>query len=146
MSAFDVDEKLVKKLAKLLEETGLNEIEYEADDRRIRVSAKTYPSIPQPSVLLQPPLMQASANPPASVPSSGQINSPMVGTVYLASEPGGTPFVKIGDNVAKGQTLLIVEAMKVMNPIAAPTSGIVKSIFVTDGQPVEFGEALIVVE
>lgn len=151
MSSFDIDEKLVKKLAKLLEETGLNEIEYEADDKRIRVSSKGAAGTVMMAAQPAAPMAQTSSSGPAAgaapaLPALGQITSPMVGTAYLAAEPGATPFVKVGDRVNKGQTIVIIEAMKVMNPIPAPNGGTVTAIMVSDGQPVEFGEALMVIE
>lgn len=144
MAELDVNEALVRKLAKLLEETGLSEIEFEADDHRIRVArhiAAAAVQVPAPSVA------PAGATAPSAegIPA-GAVTSPMVGTVYLASEPGTAPFVKVGDQVSEGQTLLIIEAMKVMNPLTSPRSGTVSAILVGDGDPVEFGEPLLVVE
>ncbi|MGE3967043.1 MAG: acetyl-CoA carboxylase biotin carboxyl carrier protein [Dongiaceae bacterium] len=143
MAKLEVDEALVRKLAQLLTETGLTEIEYETGEQRIRVNrhaaaapvaaaAATAPAAATPSA--------ASEGPPA-----GAVTSPMVGTCYLSSEPGGAPFVKVGDRVSKGQTILIIEAMKVMNPIPAPTAGTVREIAVEDGRPVEYGETLLVI-
>ena len=142
MSKFDIDEALIRKLAKLLKETGLTEIEFETDDARIRVNAGgTGPAI------MAAPAMAAPAAAPAVAegPAAGSVSSPMVGTAYLSPEPNAGAFVKIGDRVAKGQTILIIEAMKVMNPIPAPHAGTVTQILVQDGQPVEFGEPLMVV-
>lgn len=146
--SFDVDEKLIRKLAKLLDETGLNEIEYEAEERRIRVIARASTQVMAAAAISTSP-GAAAPTPPATAivaPTVGQVTSPMVGTAYLSSQPGATPFVKIGDRVNKDQTIMIIEAMKVMNPIPAPNAGIVKSVLVSDGQPVEFGEVLMVVE
>ncbi len=148
MAKFVPNADLIRKLADLLVETGLSEIEYEADGRRIRVG-RSY------GVVMEDPsggATEASPSPPAAADVSGQaippgaIISPMVGTVYLANEPGAAPLVKVGDQVAEGQTLLIIEAMKVMNPLASPHAGKVTQIFISDGQPVEFGEPLIVVD
>jgi acetyl-CoA carboxylase biotin carboxyl carrier protein len=142
MSKFDIDEALIRKLAKLLKETGLTEIEFETDDARIRVNAGgTGPAI------MAAPAMAAPAAVPAVAegPAAGSVSSPMVGTAYLSPEPNAAAFVKVGDRVAKGQTILIIEAMKVMNPIPAPHAGTVTQILVQDGQPVEFGEPLMVV-
>jgi acetyl-CoA carboxylase biotin carboxyl carrier protein len=142
MSKFDIDEALIRKLAKLLKETGLTEIEFETDDARIRVNAGgTGPAI------MAAPAMAAPAAAPAVAegPAAGSVSSPMVGTAYLSPEPNSAAFVKVGDRVAKGQTILIIEAMKVMNPIPAPHAGTVTQILVQDGQPVEFGEPLMVV-
>jgi acetyl-CoA carboxylase biotin carboxyl carrier protein len=146
MPKFDVDDALVRKLAALLNETGLTEIEYEAGEQRIRVTrggAATLavaPPAPATSVSAAP-----AATPGSDGPPPGAVTSPMVGTAYAASEPGAAPFVKVGDKVSKGQTLLIIEAMKVMNPIPAPHGGTVQDILFGDGRPVEYGEVLMVV-
>jgi acetyl-CoA carboxylase biotin carboxyl carrier protein len=154
---FAVDGESVRGLAKLLEETGLTEIEYQVGTHRIRVArgsiqapphfAPPTPSVSPPSLPSSPtPQMETSASPEAPVPHGEIITSPMVGTVYLAAEQGGTPFIKVGDLVKKGDTLLIVEAMKVMNPIRAPRDGKVLDICVSDTKPIEFGEPLIILE
>jgi acetyl-CoA carboxylase biotin carboxyl carrier protein len=149
MSKFDIDEALVRKLGLLLKETGLTELEFESGDQRIRVTAHAAPTTvvhAAPSVQNVAPAAAAGApSAPVTAPKNA-LTSPMVGTVYLASEPGGTPFVKVGDRVTKGQTVLIIEAMKVMNPIAAPANGVVKEVLVQDAQPVEFAEPLLVIE
>jgi acetyl-CoA carboxylase biotin carboxyl carrier protein len=138
-----IDSDAIRELAKLLDETGLTEIEINEDGRAIRVSraaaaaAPYAPPPPGPVTAVAPALESAPADEP------GTVSSPMVGTAYLASGPGEAAFVKIGDQVTQGQTLLIIEAMKVMNPIEAPRNGVVRQIFVEDGQPVEFGEALL---
>ena len=147
----DVDTKLVRELADMLAETGLTEIEVEDGERKIRVSrgavaapaaAAPAPAAPSASA----PVMQGSPPPETATDShEGALKSPMVGTVYLAPEPGADDFVKIGDSVKQGQTLLIVEAMKVMNPISADKSGTVKAILVDNAQPVEFDQPLVVV-
>ena len=147
MTKFEPDEALIRRLAALLEETGLSEIEYEADGRRIRVGrgagiafgAATAPS-PAPAPQAAPAPEGEEALPP------GAVTSPMVGTVYAAAEPGAAPLIKVGDSVKEGQTLLIIEAMKVMNPLASPRAGTVTRILVADGQPVEFGELLLIIE
>ena len=151
MGKFDVDEKLVRKLADLLEETGLNEIEFESGTQRIRVNrgggismAAAPAAAPAALPSAGPAPAPALANP--DQPPAGAVTSPMVGTAYLAPEPGAAAFVKVGDQVSKGQTLLIIEAMKVMNPIAAPHAGEVVDIAVQDGRPVEYGEVLMVVQ
>ncbi len=144
MSKFDIDEALIRKLAKLLKETGLTEIEFETDDARIRVNAGgTGPAVIAAPIMGAPSVAAASAA--AEGPAAGSVSSPMVGTAYLSPEPNAAAFVKVGDRVAKGQTILIIEAMKVMNPIPAPHAGTVTQILVQDGQPVEFGEPLMVV-
>ncbi|GIL00080.1 MAG: acetyl-CoA carboxylase, biotin carboxyl carrier protein [Alphaproteobacteria bacterium] len=148
MGKFDVDESLVRKLAELLQETGLNEIEYENGTERIRVNRGTATFAAAPAAHAAPAAPNAGPAPQAASdqPPSGAVTSPMVGTAYLAPEPGAASFVKVGDRIAKGQTLLIIEAMKVMNPIAAPHAGTVVDILVQDGRPVEYGEVLMVVQ
>ena len=146
MSKFDIDEALIRKLAKLLKETGLTEIEFETDDARIRVNAgASGPVIAAAPAAAAPAAIAAAAAAPADAPAAGSISSPMVGTAYLSPEPNAAAFVKVGDRIAKGQTILIIEAMKVMNPIPSPHAGTVTQILVQDGQPVEFGEPLMVV-
>jgi len=142
---FDVDVSLVKKLAKLLDDSNLGEIEYEKGDERIRLSKSHTFVNKQPS--FPPPAVPASTTHVTIEPAvqTGGIPSPMVGTAYLSSQPGSAPLVTVGDRVNKGQTILIIEAMKVMNPIPAPQAGIVQSILVTDGQPVEFGQILMAI-
>jgi acetyl-CoA carboxylase biotin carboxyl carrier protein len=144
MPKFDVDDALVRKLAALLADTGLTEIEYEAGEQRIRVSRGGVASV---AAAAPAPAATAAAAKPAAAegPPVGAVTSPMVGTAYASAEPGATPFVKVGDKVAKGQTLLIIEAMKVMNPIPAPHGGTVQEILFGDGRPVEYGEVLLVV-
>jgi acetyl-CoA carboxylase biotin carboxyl carrier protein len=148
MPKFDVDESLVRKLAGLLEQTGLTEIEFEAGEQRIRVTRGS--TIVQAAVPAAVPAAAAAAAPAASPaagegPPAGAVISPMVGTAYASASPGSDPFVKVGDRVQKGQTLLIIEAMKVMNPIPAPHAGTVKEITFADGRPVEYGDVLMVV-
>ena len=146
MSKFDIDEALIRKLAKLLKETGLTEIEFETDDARIRVNAgASGPVIAAAPAIAAPAAIAAAGAPAADVPAAGSISSPMVGTAYLSPEPNAAAFVKVGDRVAKNQTILIIGAMKVMNPIPGPHAGTVTQILVQDGQPVEFGEPLMVV-
>ena len=151
-----IDPKLVRKLADILTDTGLTEIEVEQGGLRIRVarelSAAAQPTHYVASAPVQaapPPAAPLAAAPaPAAVePDRGeQIKSPMVGTVYLQAQPGTPAFIKVGDQVSVGQTLLIIEAMKTMNPIPAPKAGTVLKILVDDAQPVEFGEPLVVIE
>ena len=149
MSKFDVDEALVRKLAALLKDTGLSEIEFESEGKRIRVNSG---QVATTTTLQQVGGAPVAAAPAAAAPAApagppaGALTSPMVGTAYLSPEPGAAPFVKAGDRVNKGQTVLIIEAMKVMNPIQAPVSGTVKDILIADGQPVEFGEALMIIQ
>lgn len=148
-----IDARLVRKLADILTETGLSEIEVERDGLKIRV-AKTMTAAPiqyaaAPAPMAAPLAASApAADAPAAAPErkGDVVNSPMVGTVYLQPQPDSPPFVKVGDTVTAGQTLLIVEAMKTMNPIPAPRAGKIVEIIVQDAQPVEFGEPLIVIE
>ena len=152
-----IDTQLVRDLAAILRDTGLSEIEVEHGALRLRLArggvtttpahapAPAHfahhahePAIPPPSTA---PLLTAVA---ADHP--GAVKSPMVGTAYLSAEPGAQPFVKIGDTVTEGQTLMVVEAMKTFNPIPAPRAGKVVAILVTDAQPVEYGEALVILE
>jgi acetyl-CoA carboxylase biotin carboxyl carrier protein len=148
MSKFDVDEALVRKLAALLKDTGLSEIEFESEGKRIRVNTGQGAPVMHMPVAAAAPAAAAPAAAPAKAdgPPAGALTSPMVGTAYLSAEPGAAPFVKAGDRVNKGQTVLIIEAMKVMNPIQAPVSGTVKDVLIADGQPVEFGEALMIIQ
>lgn len=148
MAQFDVDPELVKKLAALLAETGLTEIEYAVGAERIRVAKM--PSA-GPAVTISPPAAPVMA-PTAAAPGAqagphpGAVTAPMVGTVYLAPEPGAAPFVRPGDTVSEGQTLLMIEAMKTFNPVRAPRIGKVVRILVADGAPVEFGQELVILE
>ena len=145
MPKFDVDDALVRKLAALLDETGLTEIEYETGEQRIRVTRGGTALAVAPAAPMVAAAAATAAQAASEGPPPGAVMSPMVGTAYAASEPGATPFVKVGDKVSKGQTLLIIEAMKVMNPIPAPHGGTVQNILFGDGRPVEYGEVLMVV-
>lgn len=145
----------IRELATILDDTGLTEIEIQKADVRVRVARNAsqtfaYAAAPHASsapAAAAPPSAKPAAAPKAeSGPRAGALTSPMVGTVYLSPSPGADPFVKAGDKVSQGQTVLIVEAMKTMNPIAAPKGGTVREILVRDSQPVEFGEPLIVIE
>ncbi len=151
-----IDRRLIRDLAKLMEETGLTEIELDAGGVRMRVARAAVAA--QPSVPAAPPASAqgaASEVKPASAaesgptagagPPAGAVTSPMVGTAYLAPEPGAPVFVKVGDTVAQGQVLLIVEAMKTMNHIPAPHGGTVRQIAIEDGQPIEYGDVLMVI-
>jgi len=156
--AMRVDTDLIRQLADLLSEHDLSEIEVEDGDRRIAVKRelRVTPSVAAATA----PSSAAPASPPPSAPASapapsaaedaaahpGAVKSPMVGTVFLAAEPGAAPFVSAGGKVKAGDTLLIVEAMKVMNPIPAPRAGTVKQVCVQDAQPVEFDQVLAIIE
>ena len=150
-SGMKIDIALVRELAELLAETGLTEIEVEDDDRKIRVSrANAAPAYaPAPVHVAAPaavaPPAGAPLAPPPAPANADAVKSPMVGTVYLSAEPGSAPFVSIGQKVAAGDTLVIIEAMKVMNTIVAPTGGTVQAILVENAQPVEFDQPLVVV-
>jgi acetyl-CoA carboxylase biotin carboxyl carrier protein len=146
-----IDEKLVRQLADILAETGLTEIEVQEGERRVRVSRGIQAGAAAPVVAAAAapaPAPAAAPAPTAETPAADTANalkSPMVGTVYLAPEPGAAEFVKVGDPVKAGDTVLIVEAMKVMNPITATSAGTVKAILVENGQPIEFDQPLIVI-
>jgi acetyl-CoA carboxylase biotin carboxyl carrier protein len=143
--AQDVDSQLVHKLAKLLEETGLGEIEYATDTWRIRV-ARPAAAVTTLAAPPAPPATQAIAEAGPAVDHAGALKSPMVGTAYLAPDPQSPPFVSVGSSVVEGDTVMIIEAMKVMNAIPAHRSGMIKEITVTSGQPTEFGQVLMVIE
>jgi acetyl-CoA carboxylase biotin carboxyl carrier protein len=145
-----VDTALVRELAELLSEINLNEIEVEDGDRKIKVrrdAPAAYVSAPAPAPAAAP-VSTASDATPTSAPQEDvggeAVKSPMVGTAFMSPEPGAKPFIAVGQQVKAGDTLLIVEAMKVMNPITAPKAGTVKKINVSDGQPVEFDQSLVV--
>lgn len=147
MGKLSIDSDVIRELASLLDETNLSEIEWEEADKRVRVSrggtqvvAASAPVAPSAAPAPATTTPEDAGNDP------GAVKSPMVGTVYLSPEPGAAPFAKEGDRVAQGQTLLIVEAMKTMNPIAAPRAGVVSKVLVDDATPVEFGQPLMIVE
>ncbi|MFD2262334.1 acetyl-CoA carboxylase biotin carboxyl carrier protein [Lacibacterium aquatile] len=155
MSQHDLELELIRNLAGLLDETKLTEIEFERDKVRIRVARTPGAvSVAAPVAMAAPVAAPApvAAAPAVGLPTSdpashpGAVTSPMVGTVYHAPDPNSPAFIKVGDKVTQGQTLLIIEAMKVMNPFASPRSGTVKDIIVRDSQPVEFGEVLLIIE
>ena len=155
--AIQVDTDLVRQLAALLNESDLSEIEVQDGERRIVVKRKLggtyapspFPAAPahaSPAVSPSSAMPAGSADEIAAAAHPGAVKSPMVGTVYLAGEPGATPFVAPGQTVSAGETLLIVEAMKVMNPITAPRAGTVRQILVIDAQPVEYDQPLVIIE
>ena len=147
MPKIEIETDYVEKLAELLARTGLSEIEICQGEARIRVARQTATSIEDvqaaPVAAAAAPVAAAAAPEPGH---PGAVTSPMVGTAYLCPEPGAPAFVKVGDTVKEGQTLLIIEAMKVMNQIRAPRAGKVAQIFVANAAPVEYGEPLLVVE
>ncbi len=138
---FDLDPDFVRRMAKLLRETGLTEIEYAEGERRIRLSSGMAAA---PVAVAAAPATEP-AKPVEKKEEGTPVPSPMVGTVYLAAQPGAEPFVKVGSTVKAGDTLLIIEAMKVMNPIKAPVGGVIKKVVAADTKPVEFGETLVII-
>jgi acetyl-CoA carboxylase biotin carboxyl carrier protein len=152
--AMQVDVQLVRDLAALLDDTNLTEIEVEDGDRKIRVARKAgaaavaYAPAPVAAapVAAAPAAAAPAAAPAAPATHANAVRSPIVGTAYLSAEPGSPPFAAVGSTVKAGDTVLIVEAMKVMNAIPAPTSGTVKAVLVDNGQPVEYDQPLIVIE
>ncbi len=142
-----IDQEMIRQLAALLKETELSEIEVEQDDLRIRIARHS-----GRTVEVAAPVAAAPAPAPAPAKSEdaaehpGALKSPMVGTAYFAPAPGAAPFVQVGDSVKTGQTVMIVEAMKTMNQIAADRSGTITAILVDDAQPVEYGEPLMIIE
>ena len=153
-TAMRIDTAMVSKLAELLAANGLTEIEVEDGDRKIKVKREPAPVAAAPVAAQPAPAAAAAAPSPtispsadvAPAPSANAVKSPMVGTAFMSAEPGGKPFISTGQSVKQGDTLLIIEAMKVMNPIVAPQAGTVKQILVSDAQPVEFDQPLVVVE
>jgi acetyl-CoA carboxylase biotin carboxyl carrier protein len=148
-----VDQTLIRDLATILNETDLTEIEIEQDDLRIRVSRAGTPVAahayaPPPPAPAPAPAAAPTASEPAAKPaaSGNAVPSPMVGTAYMAPSPGARPFIEVGQTVTEGQTLLIIEAMKTMNQIPSPRSGKITEILTADGQPVEYGEPLVMIE
>jgi acetyl-CoA carboxylase biotin carboxyl carrier protein len=152
-----IDTGLVRDLAKLISETGLTEIEYSVGDHRLRLARTPVGTVAvaaAPQVAAPPPSAIASAgsphhggaHPPSAADHPGAVKSPMVGTVYLSPQPEAPPFVKVGDTVSEGHVLLIIEAMKVMNQIRAPHAGRLTQLLVSDGTPVEYGQALMILE
>lgn len=147
------DLELIRELAKILTETGLSEIEIGHGERMIRVARQL---APVSAVVASGPVPMSQGVLPAAQPAAalaasdashpGAVASPMVGAVYVAPEPGAPPFVKVGDTVSEGQTLLIIEAMKTMNPIRAPRAGRISRILIENGAPVEYGEVLLIIE
>ncbi|MEM1195980.1 MAG: acetyl-CoA carboxylase biotin carboxyl carrier protein [Pseudomonadota bacterium] len=164
-SGMNIDSALVRELAELLNETGLTEIEVEDDDRKIRVARSVggggggvgltpaqitaltgrFPESPSATGAPAAPVPEAPAAPAPEASAADALKSPMVGTAYLAPEPGKPNFIKVGDTVSEGDTLLIVEAMKVMNPITADKAGTIKEILIDNAQPVEFDQPLVVI-
>ncbi len=148
-TSMNVDTKMVRELAELLAETGLTEIEVEDGDRKIKVSRGAVAAPAAPAIAVAAPAVAPAPAPapaePAVPDTTNAVRSPMVGTAYLFPEPGAAPFITVGDKVSAGQTLLIVEAMKVMNPITAPAAGTVKQILIENAQPVEYDQPLVVV-
>ncbi len=151
MPKVKVDKQTIRELAELLEETGLNEIEWGEAGVQIRVVRHAGGAV---TVQAARPIQAATIVAPVTASDAtldsathpGAVKSPMVGIVYVAPEPGAQPFVKVGDAVKAGQTVLIVEAMKTMNPITAPRNGLVKLVLVENQQPVEYGQVMLIIE
>lgn len=148
-----IDSDAIKELAELLNETGLTEVEVADGDKSIRVSkggtviaGAAAPAVAMASDPAAPQVANTEAPSTVGASHPGAVTSPMVGTAYMQGEPGAPPFVKKGDSVSEGDTLVIIEAMKVMNPIKAPKSGTITQVLVENAQPVEFGEVLVVIE
>ena len=141
-----IDKELIRELAELLDETGLTEIEIEREGLRIRVGRGGVAAPAPAPVYSAPAAMPAAAAAGDLAKHPGAVTSPMVGTAYRGAAPGAAPFVDLGSKVVVGETLLIIEAMKTMNQIPAPRSGTVTQILIEDGQPVEFGEPLVIIE
>jgi len=150
-----IDTRLVRRLADILKDTDLSEIEVERGDLKIRVARLAPVAAPTQVYTTAPQLAQtAPVVPPVTPPAEpmgetlrgDQVKSPMVGTVYLQPQPGAKAFVQVGDKVNAGQTLLIIEAMKTMNPVPAPRAGVIVQLLIEDAQPIEFGEPLIIIE
>ncbi len=153
MTKIRVDNDAITALANLLHDNDLSEIEWKQGDTSIRISRATATPVPMaaPAAVAAAPAVTpsvAAENPADEDPANhpGVVKSPMVGTAYMAAEPGARPFVSVGDTVSEGQTLMIVEAMKTMNPIPAPRAGKVTQILVENEQPVEFGQPLMIIE
>ena len=155
MPKLTVDAELIEKLADLMDEKNLTELELAEGEHKLKLSRRQDGAVmaaPAPAAAPAASAPAASAGAPGAAPAAdksghpGTVPSPMVGTAYLAPQPGADNFVKPGDAVKEGQTLLIIEAMKVMNPIPAPRGGTVKEVLVADGSPVEFGEPLVIIE
>lgn len=146
MATKPIDSELVRSLAHLLDETNLTEIEYDTGSIRIRVARQgTVVHHAAPAVAAAP-VAQPAATVDDAASHPGAVTSPMVGVTYLAPEPGAAKFIEVGQSVSEGQTLMLIEAMKTFNPIRAPRGGKVTRLLVTDGQPVEFGEPLVIIE
>ena len=144
MAKFDVNEDMVRKLAELLDETGLTEIEYKVGEQAVRVSRNSTGQLvtAAPTTNIQTDDVPQINN----EIRAGSVTAPMVGVVYLSPEPGTPAFIKEGDMVTEGQTLMLIEAMKTFNPVRAPKAGLVLEVCIPDKHPVEFGEELVVIE
>ena len=147
-----IDSERVRQLAEILNDTGLTEIEYEADGLRVRVARAAHHVVHAPitpaGALAAPMAPHMPAQPATAEPSShpGAVKAPMVGVAYLTPEPGAPPFIKVGDQVSEGQTVVLIEAMKTFNPVKAPRGGKITRILIENGAPVEYGEALVIIE
>ncbi len=140
-----IDKKLIKELVNCLDEFNITEIEYQDGDKRVKVS-KAQKSLSEKNVTGAVVSPNKSVLTESGEQKGTRVKSPIIGTAYLAPEPGAKKFIKVGDKIKKGQTVMIVEAMKTMNHVPSPAEGIVKKIMVNDGQPVEFGQTLVILE
>ena len=146
-----LDQELIRELAQLLAETGLTEIEIDREGMRVRVARQLVAGPATPAAVATLPAVAPAQLAPGAAEADptkhpGCVRSPMVGVAYLGPEPGAAPFVSVGTRVSQGQTLIIIEAMKTMNHIPAPKAGMITQILVTNSQPVEFGEPLVIIE
>lgn len=151
MSKLDIDKDIIRDLAEIMNETGLGEIEVENGNHRLRISrgSSNVTTVAAAPVAVSAPVaavVEAAPAAPEAQNHPGAVKSPMVGTAYLSPEPDAAVFINVGDTISQGQTLLIVEAMKTMNPIAAPKGGKIVEILVDDATPVEFGQPLVIIE
>ena len=142
-----IDKKIIQELSEYLKEFNLTEIEITEKDTKIKVSKNNVSISNQPQVISSPSTTTSSASTPTQkIRSGSEITSPIIGTAYHAPEPGAKKFVEIGKKIKKGDTIMIVEAMKTMNHVPSTADGVVKEICVEDGQPVEFGQTIIILE
>ncbi|MCF8480274.1 MAG: acetyl-CoA carboxylase biotin carboxyl carrier protein [Rhodospirillum sp.] len=148
MAKTTIDSEAIRALAELLHDTGLNEIEYESGSMRVRVAKAATVVAAAPLAAPAPHAAPATAAPVAMDPADhpGAVKAPMVGVVYHSNEPGAAAFIKVGDKVTEGQTLVLIEAMKTFNPVRAPRGGTISAILVDDATPVEYGEPLVIIE
>ena len=143
---FEINEVAIQKLATILNDAALTEIEYEDENHRVRLTKAGAVTMAAPAAPMTSPVIIPATQGTAARDHPGALKSPLVGTLYLSPEPGAPPFVTVGKKVNKGDTVCIIEAMKVMNPIKSPQEGIVKEIMFQDANPVEYGDILLIIE